>query len=1433
MDEAESALDIETQISFGFSSKIHWEGLLKEPRVVILAVAGAGKTYEIREITKSLRDEGKQAFFLRLEDLRDEFKLAFEGGAMGEFGEFTSWKETTEKAWFFLDAVDEAKLRDPGDFEKALLKFKFHLGDRIHQTNIVITSRITWEPYTEFSLVKRLLPYPKKQRAELSETGENPDLNLSQSDSANVKVPEKTPDKEQDPKVYSLSPLGNEQIKLFAKAKDIGDTNSFLEAIHRADASLFAARPQDLADLISYWTTHGKIGSRLELVQDSVKQKLLETDTKRAKLKPLTYKKALAGAELVAAATTLTSNSKVAVPEKKRVPGALPITRILKDWELNECNSLLELPIFDEAVYGTIRFHHRSVREYLASQWFLQLLRQGSRRRIEKLFFRVQYTKELITPSLRAILPWIAISDDQFRQKALRIAPEVLLEGGDSSQFPASVRSDILKSLCKEMAVSQSRHYSFDIAAVVRFAGVDIEDVICSLLVRYHEKSEIRTLLLRMVWQGKLNSCVGFAMSLVKDKTLEEYSRISAIRAIGGAGTPPERLAVVDYFVANCEDNNFLILNAVAESFGFKELSASKLLLILDRLPHPGEFNLEHLDLTLEYLINSASLVNLETFVKELPNLLMKKPHIEGKYCDVSQQHSWLVPIAARCCARLIRHRSEVMLSSTSINLMQLCSTYYRRYRNENDSSLSLSELVPQWSALNEKFCWYAVSQARKECNKDVPEIFQYPYHGTYWSPDVIGFDTALAWINSQSEMRDKLVALSLAFRAYVRDGRKREKRETFKKVVSGIPELENSLQSYLTPPRQSEEIKKFKRRERSYLQQIKKRKEKEEKCKQDWKLWLSGHIDNITDTQLVKEGKNYNSQRYLYERLRKFSSYGQKWACNNWKDLIADQNADVAEAFRAFLIDSWRQYRPAIRSEGIENPNSIPYGVIFGLSGLSIEANEHSDWRSSLTVEEAEHAVRFALWEMNGLPDWLQQLQAGFPEIVKDHFLREIEWELVEYDGDKPAHYVIDSLIWHGEDLRSQLSNSVLDILKGHEPTHAETLKKALSIIFSSETVSDTDLVELVQKKIGLPCSLDNFAIWYAVWVSVNPHEAIPQLEAYLTEIFDSEKATEFAMKFVVNLMGGSRFHYQNSHEKHKCVEHLESLYLLIHQYIRVSEDLNRSGGGAYSPGLRDGAQDARSAILTQLQQIPGKLTYLALKKIASEHPDEKSRALMQVLVKDRAEQDADIGKWSLEDVIDFARDQEQTPNNAKQLFELSVERLLDLKHDLENGENSVAYTWQRETKETKLRILIAKWMEEHAAGKYTVHQEEEQADAKKPDIRIHGVGGLCTPVPIELKIAAKWSGSKLFERLENQLCNDYLRDYWTRFGIFLLVFRGGDKKWEHPITNQLIQFSALVEALQQHAKDYIQNRAEIDDITVIGIDLTVRQNPVRFDAK
>ena len=57
-----------------------WADLLAEPRVIMLAEAGSGKTEEIRHICRRQRGDGKRAFFLRIEHVIDDFETSFEEG---------------------------------------------------------------------------------------------------------------------------------------------------------------------------------------------------------------------------------------------------------------------------------------------------------------------------------------------------------------------------------------------------------------------------------------------------------------------------------------------------------------------------------------------------------------------------------------------------------------------------------------------------------------------------------------------------------------------------------------------------------------------------------------------------------------------------------------------------------------------------------------------------------------------------------------------------------------------------------------------------------------------------------------------------------------------------------------------------------------------------------------------------------------------------------------------------------------------------------------------------------------------------------------------------------------------------------------------------------------------------------------------------------
>jgi len=90
--------------AFGVES-FNWANLINEYRIIILSEAGSGKTAEIRNVACKLREQGKPAFFLRLEHIPIDFEDAFE---VGTYKAFNEWLASAEEGWLFLDSVDEA-----------------------------------------------------------------------------------------------------------------------------------------------------------------------------------------------------------------------------------------------------------------------------------------------------------------------------------------------------------------------------------------------------------------------------------------------------------------------------------------------------------------------------------------------------------------------------------------------------------------------------------------------------------------------------------------------------------------------------------------------------------------------------------------------------------------------------------------------------------------------------------------------------------------------------------------------------------------------------------------------------------------------------------------------------------------------------------------------------------------------------------------------------------------------------------------------------------------------------------------------------------------------------------------------------------------------------------------------------------------------------
>ncbi|HIW06616.1 MAG TPA: hypothetical protein H9889_04750, partial [Candidatus Ignatzschineria merdigallinarum] len=289
------------------------------------------------------------------------------------------------------------------------------------------------------------------------------------------------------------------------------------------------------------------------------------------------------------------------------------------------------------------------------------------------------------------------------------------------------------------------------------------------------------------------------------------------------------------------------------------------------------------------------------------------------------------------------------------------------------------------------------------------------------------------------------------------------------------------------------------------------------------------------------------------------------------------------------------------------------------------------------------------------------------------------------------------------------------------------------------------------------------------------------------------------------------------------RSAKYLKQLYIIVHQYIKVEEDIDRSNSGVYSPTLRDNAQDSRYLIFQYLSEVANSESYHAIKELANQESDYSRAIWMHQVAYRIATSCGNLDSFSIDQVLGLEQSAIIDPKNHKELFDLALLKIHTLKDWLENGDDSAYSMWQRIESETEMRNSIARELRKDSQGRYTISQEDEKANGQRTDIRFDKPN--ITSVPVELKVLDKqWSGNNLCERLRNQLAGDYLREENAGCGIFLLVAQNTDKTWE--INGKQITLSELENVLQEYWHSIAHEWTKIDSIKVIVIDLNKRSS-------
>jgi hypothetical protein len=140
-EASEDDFDYREWVVIRGNSGLTWSDVLTKRVVAILGEAGIGKTFEFQHQAARLQQEDKAAFFLSLNQINgvDSVLAALDAQAP----RFETWRRSNEAGYFFLDAMDEARLNGPPALQMALRAMRDVLRPHLPRVSCFISSRVT------------------------------------------------------------------------------------------------------------------------------------------------------------------------------------------------------------------------------------------------------------------------------------------------------------------------------------------------------------------------------------------------------------------------------------------------------------------------------------------------------------------------------------------------------------------------------------------------------------------------------------------------------------------------------------------------------------------------------------------------------------------------------------------------------------------------------------------------------------------------------------------------------------------------------------------------------------------------------------------------------------------------------------------------------------------------------------------------------------------------------------------------------------------------------------------------------------------------------------------------------------------------------------------------------------------------------------------
>ncbi len=1398
---------------------VGWSDLLKAWRILIVSEAGVGKIYECRACQQRLWDGGEGAFFLELATLADEHlrdMLTAE-----ECDRFDAWlKAQSEVATFFLDSIDELKISQRS-FEHALKRLGRALAGNLGRARIVITTR----PIPiDRELIEKHLPFPSGSEA-MGSPERFADIVMRKNRNAN--------DDNKSPRAWrnvGLLPLTREQIKVFAEGEGVVDADLLLADIERRHAEDYALRPLDLIELCSDWKEYRRIRSHFDQVTTNVANKL-KSRSLRDECAQLSDDRAMEGASRLALAALLTRKLTLRYSAEAdrawSADAALDVGKILTDWSQPERDTLLERALFGFANYGRVRFHHRSVLEFLAAKRLEALLKRGVPVRSIKrmLFAEVLDGSCVVRPSLRPVAGWLSLWNDAIFDEVLKREPEILLSFGDPGSLSPIKRGAVIRAYVYRYGDGGWRGLNVPVVQVQRIASSDLEPVVLELLVGGVENLEVRLLLIGLIGFAGLTGCADTVYCYAIDRTRSHAERIEALDALL-ALDDMRLLSVAESIEGRREDWPCDTVIAAVWRLFPKYLSVQQLAAILPTVQEPTS-SIGCLSWRLPQVISNAPLSLRQ--VDDLRQCLTMLVTDGAEWRDeegfrVRTRRPDLVAALLAACNRQFSEESRTTeLFRSSIIALRLAA------EDDFEGGL-LSQLrctMDQASSSErERAFWddHAFLQTLRPAKDAWARVFMLSHYGGIrltWEKDRDWIVCGLS--DTQRAVFEREMLLWAGMIEVLPPGEDvRKSYDDLKRQVVDAPELVAIIEDRLKPVPVSKGLKRLEDENR---RRQRKSERDHEKARASWvSFWkeIADHPDDV-----FADDRAESTAWSLWHAMERSGDNSRAVGWNR-RFIEREFGQNVADRLRATLVRMWRKDRPTLRSErptGEKNTFLVKWQL--GLAAIYAEA-EDPNWTTGLTDEEAALAARFAPIELNGFPSWLDGLVSTHSEAVDSVLGVELTLALRDRGEDSDPTMFLQNIRHATPRLMATFAPRIWAWLKEVSveefPTDGIVLRRlaqALDILMHVEDQSYRRMLRELALRIvvgGIEAPIAK--VWLPILIQLDPEAGVETLEAGLEEAAVSQSGA--GVYWFSTLFGGAQ---SDSFIELRHGGFTPTLLLrlvrLAYRHVRPTDDAQHVG--SYSPDERDYAEQGRNALVGALLATNGSEGWAVKQEMASDPAFEHFKDRVLAVARERAAEDTE--SLAIDEVEVAALDAygELLPSTRDEMFAVMRDRLDDI-DDLLMRDESPREMWASVVDEKVMRRALAHELRMSRNYMYTVDQEGATADEKETDIRLRATRSSQQAV-IELKIGEKPRTAKdLSLTIKDQLVNKYMGPDECRAGC-LLITLGKNRTWGHPtIKGKRLEFQELIAWLQSAANLIASDLGGGVRLLVKGLDLRPR---------